>query len=368
MNIRVADWMKAIIVTGTIVLTFLIAGRVYNTIQIFAGALIIAYILTPLVTYLEARKVHRYLAITFAYVVLIAAIALALAVVVPLIVTQVRGFGEGLPSYSKTLQNLASALSGLVEDTGLSLYVDIDPQLLVGQATTIIAEQLGNVISFIPSVLTSIVEGVLVLFISLYVLLAIPTMQRGIKSVLPDDEAKVVYDDFNVTMRKDLNRYIAGLILVMITVGIMSGIAYWVIGIPYPLLLGIWAGITELIPYLGPALGVIPALIIALTVSPLTVAITLAVFVAIQILESLVISPTILGALGRLNPLVVILSLLAGAELGGILGLILAVPIIVFVSSLVAFTQQNFRYLKSETGPDRITLHRGHPEESEADS
>lgn len=368
MNIRVADWVKAIILTGTIVLAFLVAGRVYSTIQIFVGALIIAYILTPLVTYLEARKVHRYLAIAFAYVVLIAAIALALAVVVPLIVTQTRGFSEGVPSYSKSLQNLAASVSGFVEETGLSLYVDIDPQLLVGQATSIITEQLGNVLLFIPSVLTSIVEGFLVLFISLYVLLAIPTMQRSIKNALPDNETRNVYDDFNITMRKDLNRYITGLILVMITVGIMSGIAYWVIGIPYPLLLGIWAGLTELVPYLGPALGVIPALIIALTVSPVTVAITLVVFVAIQILESLVISPTILGALGRLNPLVVILSLLAGAELGGILGLILAVPIVVVISSLVSFIEQNFQYVRTETGPDRITLRSESTAESEADS
>ncbi|MDI6817345.1 MAG: AI-2E family transporter [Actinomycetota bacterium] len=368
MKIRVADWVKAIIVTGTIVLAFLVAGKVFNTIQIFAGALIIAYILTPLITYLEERKVHRYLAIAFAYVVFIAAIALALAVVVPLIVSQTRALSEGLPSYLKTLQELASKVSGLVEETGLSLYIDIDPQLLIGQAASIITEQLGKVISFIPSVLAFIIEGFLVLFISLYVLLAIPAMQRSIKGTLPDDETRVVYDDFNVTMRKDLNRYIVGLILVMITVGIMSGIAYWVIGIPYPLLLGIWAGITELVPYLGPALGVIPALIIALTVNPLTVVITLAVFLVIQTLENLAISPNILGAVGGLNPLVIILSLLAGAELGGILGLILAVPIVVFFSSLVAFTQQNFRYVRAKTGPDRITLRRGCPEERGPDS
>ena len=368
MNIRIADWVKAIILTGAIVLAFLVASEVYSTIQIFAGALIIAYILTPLVTYLEARKVHRYLAIAFAYIVFIAGIALALAVVVPLIVMEARGFSEGLPSYSRSLQNLASTVGAFVDETGLSLYVDTDPRLLVGQATSIIAEQLGNVILFIPSVLTSIVEGFLVLFISLYVLLAIPTMQRSIKSLLPDNETRIVYDNFNITMRKDLNRYIAGLILVMVTVGVMAGIAYWVIGIPYPLLLGIWAGLTELIPYLGPTLGVIPALIVALTVSPITVVITLVVFVAIQILESLVISPTILGALGRLNPLVVILSLLAGAELGGILGLILAVPIVVFISSLVSFIEQNFQYVRTENEPDRITLRGKSPEEGEKDS
>ena len=98
MNIRVADWVKAIVLTGTIVLVYLVAGRVSNTIQIFVGALIIAYLLSPLVTSLEERKVHRYIAIAFAYVVLMAIIALALAVVVPLIVSQARGFSEG-PSW-----------------------------------------------------------------------------------------------------------------------------------------------------------------------------------------------------------------------------------------------------------------------------
>lgn len=371
MNIRVADWAKAIIVTGAAVLLFLIAGRVYNTIQLLIGGVVIAYLLSPIVSFFEEKKAHRYIAILLAYIVFIAALALGLAVIVPLIAAQIRGFVTGLPVYVTTVQEQLRALSRLAERTGLSSYVDIDPQVVTGQLTTIIAEQLGNVVALIPPVLGFIVEGFLVLFISLYVLLAIPMMHRSIKRVLPDARDRDVYDRFNIDMRMNLNRYLTGLALVMMSVGILAGIAYWIVGLPYPLLLGIWAGITEVIPYLGPALGVIPALIIALTISPTTALVVLGVFAAIQALESVVLSPAILGSTNKLNPLVIILSLLAGAELGGIIGLLLSVPIVVFIASIIGFAQDNFEYVRSTTGPDRIKLRQrspaGEPEGEGAD-
>ena len=117
-----------------------------------------------------------------------------------------------------------------------------------------------------------------------------------------------------------------GQLLVCLVVGILAYVGYMLIGLPYALLLASIVGLMNVIPYLGPFIGAAPAVLVGLSESWKLALFVVAVNVVVQILESNVVSPQIVGRTLKLHPLVIILALLIGGQLGGILGLILAVP------------------------------------------
>jgi len=128
------------------------------------------------------------------------------------------------------------------------------------------------------------------------------------------------------------------------------------VGLPFPALLGFWAGLTEIIPVLGPVLGAIPSIIVALTIKPILALYVVIVFIVIQQLENNVLAPFILGGTVGLNPLLIMFGIIAGGEIAGIVGIFLAVPVLVVVSNIIRFISHNFNYERVKDGPDRIII------------
>ncbi len=139
--------------------------------------------------------------------------------------------------------------------------------------------------------------------------------------------------------RKPLHRYvkdvdttfgsfIRGQILVSLCVGILSSIALWIVGVPYAFLLGLFIGAADMIPYFGAFIGSLPALITALLESWKLALLTALAIIIVQQIEGNILSPVIVGRTLQLHPLLIIFALLVGAELGGIIGLLIAVPLL----------------------------------------
>ncbi len=109
--------------------------------------------------------------------------------------------------------------------------------------------------------------------------------------------------------------------------GLIAGVSFWLFGLPYPLILGLAIGITNVIPYFGPFIGAVPAsLLLALAISAKAVIIVIVTIFILQFIEGNILSPLIVGRSLRMHPVVIMLALLAGGELAGIPGMILAVP------------------------------------------
>jgi predicted PurR-regulated permease PerM len=124
-----------------------------------------------------------------------------------------------------------------------------------------------------------------------------------------------------------LGNYIRGQFLVCLIVGILAYIGYWIIGMPYPLLLASVVAVFNIIPYLGPFFGAAPAILMAFMVSWKMVLFVVIVNTICQILEGNVISPQVVGRTLHMHPLLIIFALLVGGEIAGVIGLILAVPL-----------------------------------------
>jgi len=152
-------------------------------------------------------------------------------------------------------------------------------------------------------------------------------------------------------MNRLLGSYVKGLAVVCLCVGILAYIGFLIIGLEYALILSIFIMITNVVPFLGPFIGAIPAVIIGLLESPLMMLLVIIVIVIVQQLESLLVSPQVMGRRLALNPLAIILIVLVAGRLGGLLGIILAIPTFTVLKIIIAHIYERIK-LKREQQSD----------------
>jgi predicted PurR-regulated permease PerM len=141
---------------------------------------------------------------------------------------------------------------------------------------------------------------------------------------------------------ESLGSYIRGQLLICMIIGSISALLFWIFHLRYPLILGLIVGATNVIPYFGPIIGAVPAIIIAATSSVKLVVITVVIVFGLQFLEGNILSPYIVGKSLHMHPLIIMIALTAGGEIGGILGLILAVPVLVVLKVAILHAKNHF--------------------------
>jgi predicted PurR-regulated permease PerM len=156
-----------------------------------------------------------------------------------------------------------------------------------------------------------------------------------------------VKDEYIRGLQTAFSRFVRGQALLAATIGLACGLAIWILswevvgvwpeGGQYALLFGFWAGLTEVIPYIGPWIGAVPPVIAAFFHSPTAALVVIIIYFAIQQLESHILAPNIVGSSVGVHPLVVIFVLLAGAQIGGIVGIIASLPLLAMVRHTLQF-------------------------------
>jgi predicted PurR-regulated permease PerM len=197
-------------------------------------------------------------------------------------------------------------------------------------------------------VVQGLIELLLVLVISIYLLLDAPRIARGIDRVFPPGPDGI---RLGPQVQRGLIRYVRGQATVSFLIGASSGIGVeilsltgvWPDGSQYALILGLWAMATEVIPYVGPILGAIPALVLAAIHSPYTALWVGLFYLAVHQLEGHVIVPRVMGQALGAHPLLVIFALIAGAELYGIAGALLALPMLAMGREIALFLHRRIR-------------------------
>ncbi|MCA0755223.1 AI-2E family transporter [Paenibacillus sp. N4] len=289
----------------------------------FIIAMIISYVLNPVVTLLHERKVPRTIAVLLIYAVFCAAFAVLLVNLIPMFIEQVQELNRHVPELSMRAQDIVSDINntsflpGGIRSGLNKALVNIEKKL---------SESLFNFVNNIGSMLNAVFITFIIPFLAFYILKDFDVFERTVITYVPKSHRKNT-----VRLLKDidsaLGSYIRGQFLVCVIIGILAYCGYLLIGMPYALLLAGIVAVTNVIPYLGPFFGAAPAIMMASTVS-----LKMVIFVAIintlcQILEGNVISPQVVGRTLHMHPLSIIFALLVGGEIAGIVGMILAVPI-----------------------------------------
>jgi len=318
-------YQPIIIFVSTLFFPILISGFLY-------------FLFNPLVTWLEKKKVPRTVGILFIYALTAGLIILFISLVGPVIAAQVRELIGNLPAYFSQLQDR-------FEDFSESKFF----QWMLNQDYITLGKIEGAVtkyVSALPSAVTNSISGIMnivtnitlviatVPFLLFYMLRDGHKMPGAIVRFLPPsyrDEGLAILKD----MTNTLSSYIQGQITVSLCVGTLATIGYFMIGLPYALILGILVAITNIIPYLGPFLGAAPAVIIGLFDSPLLAILAVAVVTIAQQIDSNFLSPLIISSKLNTHPATIIILLLVAGNLAGILGMILAVPVYAVSKTLV---------------------------------
>ncbi|TXK79324.1 AI-2E family transporter [Paenibacillus sp. N3.4] len=288
----------------------------------FFIAVIISYLLNPVVTILNQRKVPRTIAVLLIYSVFISSLTVVIMNVTPMFMEQFAELNEHMPQMAMRAQSLVDGFNQnqLLPDSVRSGFNHslVKLENNISMAISNYMNQIGNTINLL-------FIAFIVPFVAFYILKDFQIIEKTALAVVPKEHRKKTIK-LLIDIDTALGNYIRGQLLVCVIIGILAYIGYWAIGMPYALLLASVVAVFNIIPYLGPFFGAAPAIIMASTISLKMVLLVAMINLTVQILEGNVISPQVVGRTLHMHPLFIIFALLVGGEIAGIAGLILAVP------------------------------------------
>lgn len=322
--------------------SFLVSGVLY-------------YFTIPFVDWMHSRKVPRSLAILIVFLLIIGLLVLLFFAIGPILQAEFTRLAVSIPEGIREIQQIImeyedhALLDALLDLEALDIDEIIDNLAgIVNRAISQLAVSIASLFDFITGIFITII---IIPFLLYYMLKEkggefIPTMVERLSPEEYKDNIKSALAEMN----RLLGTYVQGLAIVCLFVGILAYIGFLIIGLDYALILAMFILITNIVPFLGPFIGSIPAVVVGLLDSPLTMLLVIFVIVVVQQLESLVISPQVMGRRMALSPLTIILLVLVAGRLGGLLGIILAIPIFTVLKIIVNHIYAYIKPIKKPTG------------------
>ncbi len=341
-------WVQLVGLPLLLLLAWAVAGAVRHVVFIFLVALLIALLLNPLVRVLGRVWIPRGLAVAIVYLSFAAAVALAILALATVVVQQTRHASHRIDAYF-TVETGQPPVTGATHDldrfqTWLNTHhlkrVKVEKQgqkFLDSIGTKDVEKYTTKALNWAEgaglAVVALLFSVVLVVVISIYMLLDMPRVASAVDRRFPPPPGTMPLVE---RMERALGSYVKGQLAVSAIIGTSCGLGLWVLGMlglmpnggRYALLFGVWAAVAELIPYLGPWLAAAPPVLYALVQHPLSAVWVALLFLGIQQLEGHVVVPKIMGNALRLHPLLVIFGLLAGGEIYGFPGILVALPLL----------------------------------------
>lgn len=296
------------------------------------------YLLNPMVDWMEKHKISRTVGISILFVLISLLIIWGLAVAIPSIQEQVTSFAQNLPS---NIQKIEGQVTGLLQDqrfeqfrpTALDMLNKVNDQV-VAYAQKFSSSAVNWASNLISTASQIIVAILIIPFILFYLLRDGQYLNKHITQYLPTkwrEPIGTVLSDVN----GQLSNYVRGQVTVAIIVALMFSVMFSIIGLSYPITLGVMAGFLNLIPYLGSFLAMIPAVILGLIAGPIMLIKVLVVFMIEQTIEGRFVTPLIIGSSLSIHPITILFVLLTAGQMYGVLGVLLGIPIYASIKVLV---------------------------------
>ena len=362
MNIGYFMAILALIILGTFLIKeWKILGILKEFIivisPIFIGFLV-AWLFEPLVKKLQAKKVPRLLGCILSYLLILGVIFLIAYMFIPSLVTQIKDFVAAAPEIFKELTKFVTNIIEKFDTNHLINIKDVKKEI-----TSIISNFGMGLVSNLPeyalSIGKSIINGglnfVLGLMIGFYLLFDFDKVNENIDKILPKTW-KENFRELTKRINTSLRSYVQGVLLVMFLVFLTQSIGLTLAGMEAPLLFALFCAVTDIIPYFGPYIGGIPAVIVGFTISPITGICVLISILVVQLLENNFYQPLIMGHTMQLHPVTIMLGLLIFEHFFGILGMVIATPVIACIKVLLIFVNEKTGIIESITGEEIADL------------
>lgn len=300
--------------------------KVKTILMPFIFAFFMAYLLNPVVQYVEEKKVPRVFAIFIVYTILFTILTGTVIFGVPVLLEELNKLIQAIPILSgeihKMMSNFETGYSQFALPEAMKTVINENIRDMEARLLDVVRAGTAAVIRFFSFIVCFIVAPVF----AFYILKDFGRIKESFEMTIPrkyrSDVMAIIRDIDDI-----IRGFIRGHLAICVVVGILTGMGMYIIGADFALIIGFIAAVAELIPYLGPFLTAVPAITLSLLVSKKTAIYAVIVIVIVQQLENSVISPKILGHNLGLHPLTIIFALLAAGELFGFAGLLLGVPL-----------------------------------------
>lgn len=357
-------------VLGIILLLFIVVwllSKVKLVVILLSTAILLAYVLVPMVNFFNSpimltmpksfklfkKEIHllsekkhfhimhrglpRVLAIAVVYIIIIIGIGILVSYVIPIINFEFRKLVGNLDNLTREGSLILERINEWILPRMPEGTKDLYPEMmgrLGDEAKEFILRAKDQILPAAKALFSTVAAVFIIPLITFYILMDIEKYKRGFMALIPErrhQEALELLREIDLV----LGRYVRGQLVVCLWIGISITIALLLLKIEYAFLIGAFAGIIDIIPYVGVIVGMIPAVLLAFLKSPLYALLVVLVLELIHWSEGHIIVPAVVGHSVRLPPLVVIVSLIIGAELMGILGMFLAVPTVAIIRVLI---------------------------------
>jgi len=306
---------KNIIFTIIFLLGLVILWQIRALIVLLFISFVLMEALNPAVTRLEKYKIPRPLGIFILYIIILGVISFVVAGIIPILTEQTTGLIQALPQALKNIKVFGSD------------PIDLSSQFKILENIP------GGIAKIAISIVSNVVSGFVVLFLTFYLLLEKKNFSKYGHDIF-GEKGKEKMVAIIEQLEARLGSWVNAEFFLMTIIGILSYIGYTILGLRYAVPLAIFAGLLEAVPSLGPTVATALAALVGFTTSPLTGILAIVVGTVIQQLENNIIVPRIMKKTVGFNPLVTILLIASGAKLGGVIGAILALPLFLTLQTI----------------------------------
>jgi len=372
-TIQIPRWIQLVGLPVLLVLAFLLARTLGHVLFLFLTASVIAFTLNPLVRDLTRIRLPRSIAVLVVYSVFVAAVVALFVAIGIVAFDQARSASDRIDEYvteeTSTGQTAAEedidSLQAWLDDHGLERirirqrFNESIDSLSAGE----ISGYAQDAIAFAQGAAISVVLlffSLILVVISIYMLLDMQRLERSIDARFPPHGGPPLTQQ----IESALWGYVKGQAILSTVIGTSAGVGMWILGKTglvegaddYALLFGLWTAFIEVIPYIGPWLSAVPPAIYALVVDPVSVVWVALLFLFIYQVEGHVVVPNVMASALRLHPLLVIFGLLAGGELYGIAGVLVALPTMAGLRAIWEFFRTRVRFERWDEGAPEVPV------------
>ncbi len=341
-----------------------IIGTILKIISPLFIGFVIAWLLNPLVTKLTKKGMSRTVAVILVFVALLVIIYLIILAIIPTLIDQLKDVVTIIPSILGDLKTWIENLFDKLSDLSLENLDSVKEKFF--SSLEIIGTNLQtNLPEIAVNTVTSVVSGLgtilLSFIVGFYMLFNFHNVKQHFVDMLP---VKVRKDTMNVTNKisEVLHNFVKGTLLLSLMITAISFIGFSIIGLNAPLLLAVFCGITNLIPYIGPYIGAAAAGLVGFTQGTGIGIVTLIFILVTQTLEGNFLQPLVMSKKMNLHPVTILISLLIFGYFFGIIGMIIATPIMALLKILYIFFDEKYHFFEykdrtvKKENPKKITF------------
>lgn len=313
-----------------VLIAFILLYMLREVVGVLIFAVVLASAMEPTIRWFQSKRIPRILGTLMIFLVAIAILFFAVYLLIPLLAEDLQGFTLSYPIFERQVLRELEAVGNLP-------FVDFireNARGLLAQPSNYISNVSGGVVSFTSNFFGGVFSFIILVVVSFYLAAREKGIEDFIRLVVPLEYESYVVDLWLRSQRK-MGQWFRAQLLLGALIGALIYIGLTILGIKYAIVFAFIAAILELVPIVGPILAAVPAVLIAFLQSPFLALMVIILYIVVQQLESHIVVPVVMKSTIGISPIVVVISLLVGAQLAGIIGLLLAVPIAAVVVELL---------------------------------